>query len=545
MFNNSPKFKEAYVAPLLRAALGTVLLLSGAVALDAEACTTAIITKGASADGNTYVTHSNDTFSSNPSIVYVPAHNYPKGSLRPVYPSAIAWEDYPEFNCYTTPRLVAPERTPSYASTTHKVTLPLGYIPQVEHTYAYLDSDYAIMNEQGLMLGECTNNGATCEYLAPVKGKNLFYASELGRVALERCTKAREAVELMGKLIDTYGIWGTGETILVADKEEGWVLEMQPDPSGKGFWIAQRVPDGEFFVASNIFRIRDIRLGSKDQLFNPQLPEQLQKAGLAVVNPASGLVDWVSSIKTVEDFHPYFALRRIWRVQQLVAPSQQLSAKVSGPTTKAYPFAVRPDKPLGIKEIFKLHRDHMQGTELDLAKGSNAGLFQSPYRYKAEESFERSINYAKTGYTWIAQSQGAIATPLCWLALSTPRDNVFVPFVVSDMPESYTKVDRKNYDPQKMWWTATRVDQLAKGYYSILSPTVLAQAEALEQKSLDLLHKNKALPKERLAKLLRQNAAENQQIWEKLFGDLLVQLNQGAGVKHVEGTVKADNVEQY
>lgn len=106
------------------------------------------------------------------------------------------------------------------------------YIPEVKHTYAYLDSDYAIMNEKGLMLGECTNNGASCEYLAPVKGKNLFYASELGRVALERCATAREAVELMGSLVDEYGFWGTGETLLVADKNEGWVLEIQLLSSG-------------------------------------------------------------------------------------------------------------------------------------------------------------------------------------------------------------------------------------------------------------------------------------------------------------------------
>lgn len=70
----------------------------------------------------------------------------------------------------------------------------------------------------------------------------IFYASELGRVALERCRTAREAIHLMGKMIDEYGLWGTGETLLVADKDEGWVLEMQPTPSGKGGFISLRHP---------------------------------------------------------------------------------------------------------------------------------------------------------------------------------------------------------------------------------------------------------------------------------------------------------------
>ena len=63
----------------------------------AEACTTTIVTKGASADGVTYVTHSNDAFSSDPSIVYVPAKDHPEGSMRAVYPCAIAWDELPEY----------------------------------------------------------------------------------------------------------------------------------------------------------------------------------------------------------------------------------------------------------------------------------------------------------------------------------------------------------------------------------------------------------------------------------------------------------------
>ncbi len=56
----------------------------------AEACTTILVTRGATADGSAYITHSNDSSSSNPSIVYVPAKDHPAGSERNVYPSAIA-----------------------------------------------------------------------------------------------------------------------------------------------------------------------------------------------------------------------------------------------------------------------------------------------------------------------------------------------------------------------------------------------------------------------------------------------------------------------
>ena len=69
----------------LSVALSVVCL----AASNAEACTTTIVTKGASADGSVYVTHSNDSFSSDPSIVYVPAKDHPAGAMRKVYPQRL------------------------------------------------------------------------------------------------------------------------------------------------------------------------------------------------------------------------------------------------------------------------------------------------------------------------------------------------------------------------------------------------------------------------------------------------------------------------
>ena len=130
------------------------------------------------------------------------------------------------------------------------------------------------------MFGECTNNSLWLENRPVKASEGLFYSSELARVALERCRTAREAVDLMGKLVDTYGLYGTGETLLVADQNEGWVFEMQPIPTGIGdLWIAQRVPDGEIFVAANQFRIRDISAQNPDQVFNPALPDKLKALG--------------------------------------------------------------------------------------------------------------------------------------------------------------------------------------------------------------------------------------------------------------------------
>ena len=525
--------------------MSVALSLTCLAASSAEACTTTIVTKGASADGSAYVTHSNDTYSSDPSIVYVPAKDHPAGTMRKVYPSAVAWGDLPEYECRSNPRLVAPERAAAYACPGMKQTKPLGEIPEVAHTYAYIDSDYAVMNEYGLMLGECTDNSAHLEYLEPKEGRGIFYAAELGRVALERCRTAREAIRLMGDLIDRYGLWGTGETLLVADREEGWVLEMQPTPAGEGgFWIAQRVPDGEFFVAANQFRIRAIKPGDPDQIFNPQLPEMLRKSGWAAYDK-KGNLDWVRSMKAVEDYHPYFALRRVWRAFSLVAPSAELPARVKNWDTEAYPFSVRPDHPLTLAEIMDLHRDAYEGTVFDRRKGENAGPFASPYRY-GKTKWERSITNSNIAYTWITQAKDSLPCPIFWLSMSAPAESTYIPLAVAPLPEAYAKNDRTKFDPGKAWWVAQQVATLTRGYYSAIAPRVREAAHKEERHSMELAESSSGRSKDAFAQILYSNAVRVLADWRELYGTLLAKHDGGHGLEYDNAfRPKADKVVKY
>jgi len=67
--------------------------------------------------------------------------------------------------------------------------------------------------------------------------------SDLSRIAMQRARSAREAVEIIGALIDTHGYstYG-GNSHMFADQNEGWVLI--EFAGGKGLWIAERLgPD--------------------------------------------------------------------------------------------------------------------------------------------------------------------------------------------------------------------------------------------------------------------------------------------------------------
>jgi len=235
-------------------------------------CTTILVTKEATEDGSVIVAHSDDSELFDQRLVYVPAADHEPGSLRPVYYDASSLGDRPQYHGYELKRYVGTHRGPTYVDSDAPQSIPLGHIPQVEHTYAYFDGSYGIMNEHQLMFGECTDG--TKIQPDPIPGKLIFYSAELSRVAAERCTKAREAVELIGQLIETYGYYGTGETLPIGDTEEGWVIEMAPSPEGKGgLWVAKKVPPGEIFVAANELRIRQVDPDDPDMLYCSNLHE--------------------------------------------------------------------------------------------------------------------------------------------------------------------------------------------------------------------------------------------------------------------------------
>ena len=523
-------------------------LIAGAAMLSlmgvsAEACTVMVVTKGASEDGSMIVAHSNDGRGAEMNLIHVPAKDHPKGSMRPVYPTAVALDEMPEYNAFEQPNLVAPERSEEYDFPGKPHTKPIGFIPEVEHTYAYMDSDYGIINEHGLMFGECTDISEHLPEVPYKEGGGIFYSTELSRVALERCKTAREAIALMGSLIDEYGLWGTAETLAVADKNEAWVFEMQMVPEGHkgGLWIAEKIPDGDFFIAANQLRIHSIREGDPNQMFNPKLPETLKELGWAEYGE-DGNLDWVRSLKATEFHHPYYSKRRVWRAMSLVAPSKNLPPRVESWDSKAYPLTIKPDRKLNVEDVARMYRDYYQGTEFDKSKSPLAGMYGTPYHYEIEMG-ERSILSSKTSYSHITQASDALPSPVVWMSTDTAYENPFIPFAVAKMPEEYRAL-RDTYDPTKMFWASNAVMALNQAYFNIMSPLVKDAVEKSEANSMQLINASAGLSKERFAEVLRNNALKNIGDWRELSKQLLIQFKSDVGIKY-ERQPRPDTPTEY
>ncbi|NQT29225.1 MAG: C69 family dipeptidase [Candidatus Saganbacteria bacterium] len=474
------------------ASLLVIAALLISVSSTALACTTTIVGKDATTDGSVFVSHSDDDELYDQRIIYIPAMDYPPGSQRPVF---VENKHYP--------RYVGSAKGPNYELAGYPETPPIGYIPQVAHTYAYFDANYGIMNEHQLSIGECTD-GAKFQPDAQA-GKRIMYSTQLSRIALERCTNARDAIKLMGKLIDDYGYFSTGETLLVGDTQEAWVMEICATPDEyPDLWVAKRVPDAEFFVAANEFRIREVDPSDPDIISSKTLFSTCQD--LDWWDPEDGSFDWLEAVSYGEYNHPYYSLRRVWRVLDRVAPSKNFSPWVKDGYTKEYPFSVKPDKKLSVRDVMSLHRDHYEGTQFDLTRGIAAGPFGTPNRYigpydgsqndpskdtKLFGAWERAISIFYCGYAYVLQTRGWLPDPIggvAWVGLDAPYTTVYVPFYCGalDLPESYQTGDPQKYSKGCAWWAFNFVSNWADLKYSYMKKDILAKQKELEDQEFTM-----------------------------------------------------------
>jgi len=535
-------------------------LLTASVIADPGACTTLLVGRNATVDGSVLVTHSMDEANNDFRLVYVPAKDYsdPDTSARPVY---VDYEDYP--------RVVSSDISPNYAPTgMQNASVPIGHIPQVSHTYGFLDLSYGALNEHNLAIGESTCSAKTVGLpVSTPGGKALFWVGELSHVAMERCITARCAVQLMGELAEKYGFYGdgeregAGETLTVADPEEAWVFHVLAgvdDDGGSAIWVAKRLPADQMTVVSNMFTIRSVNLEDTDNFYGRKDMKQVaKKAGWW---DGVSAFDFTAAFSIGEYSHEYYSGRRMWRALSLAAPSLTLDPTVGsplnssglGPKQSFYPWSVVPDKLLNVQDLQRTHRDHYEGTPFDLTEGLAAGPFSSPNRWggAANElsihggAWERPISVYRVNYNHITQLRSWLPREIggcMWFGPHVPHGTVYVPVYVGAqfVPSAYSTGNMGKYNRKIAWWRHAFVSNWAqlKWNYIIhdvqsaqlkLETSFFAQQSAVEANASAMIAVGKIQDaREILAEQTR--AAENitGSTWLQLGDDLITKYKDG------------------
>lgn len=243
-----------------------------------------------------------------------------------------------------------------------------GKIPQVKHTYRFLDSAYPCLNEKQLAMGETTVSGRD----TLINPKGMFKIEELARIALERCSTAKDAILLMGDLVKKYGYGDAGECLTIADKKEVWIFEVFGEGKDKigGVWAAVRIPDDEIAVSANISRISRLSKDKNNCLYSDNVFDVAKKLKL-----------W----DTKEEFcfwkaysgGNYFGEKKNYSVREYfimntLAPSLHLSD-----TVEELPLSVKPDHKVSVEEVSYLLGSYYEGTDKNL---SGRHLIPNPKR---------------------------------------------------------------------------------------------------------------------------------------------------------------------
>ncbi|MFZ2053882.1 MAG: C69 family dipeptidase [Candidatus Aminicenantales bacterium] len=372
-------------------------------------------------------------------------------------------------------------------------------IPQVEETYAFIwpAAECNGINENQVALVDDTGS-CRKELFQNERGIDL---QEFVTLALQRSRSAREAVRLMGGLIEKYGYRShngrDGDIFSIADPNEGWWMEIAIG----GIWAAQRVPDDSFVVLANRFRLQEVDLGDTSRvLSSPNLVDYAKQKGW--YDPAQGPFNFSRAYGAPEGIRSTYNSRREWRGNCLLAGR--------GFEEGENPLTVTSSRKLSPRDLMALFRDHYEGTGYDLTNRYEKG---SPHR-----TAERTICRLATDATTVAQLRSWLPAEVggvLWLSAGTPCSSVYLLFYlgVLEFPKPFSFLS-EGYSRDNAYWVFNSLENLVDRYYNekakfgesemraidyvgelwkSFEDEEFAMQEAVEKTALDLYKKDKAL----------------------------------------------------
>jgi dipeptidase len=493
-----------------------------------EACTVIMVANAASTDGSTMTTHTCDCGSCDWTWGRVPAADHKPGSVRKIW----------HINQYTTWK----EGTKWVLAPTKGDT---GFtIPEVPHTYAYNHGMFGYMNENQVGISESTLG--TVRKLVNNTPSAKIDLTMLSLLGMERSRTARECIEVMGKLAETYGYGfnDDGEMFAVSDPNEVWVFEIMPvgplwtPETGKpgAVWCAQRLPADHVSVCPNESRIGEIDLNNKD--FFMASPNVISCAvENKLYDPASGTpFNWKRAYSPRQGSASSSGGRmaRMWRFYNIVAPSLKI-----GPDTPDMdiPFSVKPDKPLSVADVMAITRDKCYGTPFDPVKGIRGGQYLNPNYY----SGTRKISVNNVEYTSLVQCRPGLPNDIggiIWLSFGPQDTAVYMPLYagITAMPKSFTVGDHYELNRASARWASDYVDFHVQVAYSEAiedvkkaqteyETTVIQKIPEIDKQAAELYAKSPAKAREFLTKFCLDNAQKAVAGWWELGDKLLVKYN--------------------
>jgi len=288
-----------------------------------------------------------------------------------------------------------------------------GKLAQTPQTYAYLwlempglEFSDSYINEYGVTV--TSDACPSKEDQAEITDGGIGY--QLRRLMAERARSAREAVKTGGELIDKFGYVSSGRTYCIADDKEAWMLSVV---KGK-HWIARRIPDNQVAIIPNYYTIDYINL--KDTLNfmgSPDIIDYAVKRGWYKPE-IDGRFNFRQAYGNKRDLKQSVNTARHWVIlNQLSEKQYQID--------EDFPFSFVPKQKIDLALVFKLLRNHYEGTEFYIKKSK-----------MPDPHFQQTMTVCSltNQYGFVAQLRSNLPKEIAhvlWWAPRRPCTSAFVP----------------------------------------------------------------------------------------------------------------------
>jgi dipeptidase len=494
------------------------------------ACTNFIVGKKASLDGSVICSYNADSYGAFMNLAHYPAAKHKKGDMRKIF----EWD-------------------------TNKY---LGEIPEAEETWNVIGNT----NEWQVTIGETTYGGRE----EMVDSTGIIDYGSLIYIGLQRSKSAREAIQVMTSLVETYGYYSEGETFTICDPNEAWVMEMQgcgPDRSKskeRVVWVARRIPDEAICGHANQSRIGVFPMKDKQNvLYSKNVVKYARTMG------------WFDGKD--EDFSwknayafPDFSGRRICdaRVWSFFNHHKKGMDRYlpwalgKDKNAEDMPLWIIPDHKVSVADVMQDMRDHFEGTPMAIdSTDVGGGIWQMPYRptplsFKVDgkEYFnERPTSTQQTGFSYIAQLRGWLPRQIggiLWFGNDDGNMVAYTPVYCSAIrqPECYNTpgADAVTFSDKNAFWVCNWVSNMVYPRYSSMFPSLKAVRDSLEQsyfkevpavdlKAQQLLASSEKQAVDYLTDYTCKKGDEMICRWRQLAIYLIVKFNDMAEKKEVNG----------
>ena len=498
--------------------LRKLLLLSAFLGLVdmANACTNFIVGKKASADGSVICTYNADDYGLFINLCHYPAGTHSKGTMRKIF----NWD-------------------------TNKYQ---GVIPEAPQTYNVIGN----INEFQVSIAETTYGGR--EEMEDSTGI-LDYGS-LIYLALQRSKTAREAIQVMTTLAQTYGYNSGGETFTICDPNEAWIMEMMgKGPGSKGVvWVALRVPDDAICAHANQSRITKFNMNDKaNVLYSKDVVSFARSKGWFTGKDKD--FSWRDTYAKPTFGGRRFCDARVWSFFNHFANDFDKYlpwALGKDKDAEDMPLWIIPNKKVSVQDVMACMRDHYENTPLALDSSSvGGGVWEMPYRptplrFKVDGKNyfnERPVSTQQTAFSYVAQLRSWLPREVggvLWFGNDDGNMVAYTPIYCGNttQPECYNTpgADAVTFSDKNAFWVCNWVSNMVYPRYNQMFPTLkevrdslensyFANQLAIEKQAVALYNTDKAKAISLLNQYSNDKAQQMLHHWKNLAVRLIVKFN--------------------